>query len=92
MSERDRSRKAEILSTSGAAIAGAGGALLLERWLSSVALPLLVVGVLAHGIGMLLRRRLELRDLVQRAAWEEPVYWLCWLILAGILAYGFMRT
>lgn len=91
MSDRDRIRKAEILSVSGAAVAGAGAALLLERWLSAVAMPLLVVGVLAHGLGMLLRRRLEQRTLVPRAAWEEPVYWLCWVILAGILAYGFMR-
>ena len=92
MSERDRIRKAELLSTSGAAIAGAGAALLLERWLSQAALPLLVAGVLAHGMGMLLRRRFEQRALVQRIAWEEPVYWLCWLILAGILAYAFTRT
>ena len=91
MHERSAIRKAEILSTTGAAIAGAGLALLLERWLSPAALPLLVAGLAAHGWGMFQRRRLEAHSGIARAGWEAPVYWICWLALAAILLYAFLR-
>ena len=91
MHVRTAMRKAEILSTTGAAILGAGLALLLERWLSPAAIPLLVLGVAAHGWGMFARRRLEADAAVAPAAWEAPVYWLCWISLAAILLYAFVR-
>lgn len=91
MHERAAIRRAEILSTSGAAILGAGGALLLQRWLSPVAVPLLVLGVLSHGWAMYERRRLESHAGVTRARWEGPLYWLCWVSLALILLYAFVR-
>ena len=90
MQERDSIRKAEILSITGAAILGAGLALIAEQWLSPVAIPLLILGVLAHGLGMFQRRRLEKHAGVARSAWEGPAYWLCWIVLGGILLYAFL--
>ena len=90
MHERNSIRKAEILSVTGAAILGAGLALLLERWLSPVGVPLLVLGVLTHGFAMFQRRRLEGRAGVARATWEGPAYWLCWIALGGTLLYAFL--
>jgi polyferredoxin len=92
MHERNSIRKAEILSVTGAAALGAGLALLLERWLSPVAVPLLVLGALTHGFAMLQRRRLEEHAGVARAAWEGPAYWLCWIALVAILLYAFVAT
>ena len=91
MHERGAIRRAEILSTSGAAILGAGAALLLERWLSPVAVPLLILGVLSHGWGMYERRRIESHSGVSRARWEGPLYWLCWVSLCLILLYSLLR-
>ena len=86
---RDLMRRAEILSTTGAGVLGAGIGLLLGRWLAPLALTLFVAGIAAHAWGMYARHRLESRTGVVRARWEEPVYWLCWIALASVLAYAF---
>ena len=83
-------RRAEILSTTGAGVLGAGIGLLLARWLASLALALFAVGIAAHAWGMYARHRLDSRTGVVRARWEEPVYWLCWIALASVLAYAFV--
>lgn len=83
-------RRAEFLSTTGAGLLGAGVGLLLERWLAPVATPLFLAGAAAHAWGMYARHRLESRVGVARAKWEEPLYWLCWLAIAGVAAYAFL--
>lgn len=87
---RDSIRRAEILSTTGAGVLGAGIGLLLGRWLAPFALALLVVGIAAHAWGMYARHQLDSRTGVVRARWEEPVYWLCWIALGGVVAYAFL--
>ena len=88
--DRDLMRKAEILSTTGAGVLGAGLGLLLARWLAPLALVLFLAGIAAHAWGMYARHRLESRAGVARARWEDPVYWTCWIALAGLLAYAFL--
>lgn len=83
-------RRAEVLSITGAATLGGGLALLLGRWLEPFALALLLAGIAAHAWGMYARHRAESQAGVQRAGWEEPVYWLCWITLAGVLLYAFV--
>jgi hypothetical protein len=83
--ERSEIRKAEILSTVGAGVLGAGLALLLHRWFAAVAIPLLILGAGVHGWAMFWRHRLESGHGVIRARWEQAVYWLCWAALAAIL-------
>ena len=88
--DRDLMRRAEVLSTTGAGVLGAGIGLLLERWLAAFSVALLVVGIVAHAWGMYARHRLDSRAHAARAKWEEPVYWLCWIALAGLIAYAFI--
>ena len=82
--QRSELRQAEILSTVGAGVLGAGLALLLHRWFSPLALPMLLLGAFAHGWGMYRRHRLESQENVIRAQWEQAVYWLCWVALGAI--------
>lgn len=49
-------------------------------------MPLLVGGVLVHGVGMTLKYRLERRD-GQPLWWERVLFWLCWACLAALLVW-----
>jgi len=90
LENRDVMCRAEILSTAGAAVLGAGLGLLLGRWLAPLTLPLFGVGITTHAWGMYERHRLVSRTGVMRARWEEPVYWICWIAPASILIYAFL--
>jgi hypothetical protein len=74
---------AELASGLGAIVLGAGLALVLPDWLRAHALPLLVAGVLVHGVGMTLKYRLESRG-VQPLWWERALFWACWACLGGL--------
>ena len=84
---RSRRNQAELLSTVGAAVLGAGVALLLERWLAPFAVLIAVVGLAVHAWGMFNKHRIESSEKVQRTPWEPYVYWTCWLVLAGLITY-----
>ena len=92
MHERASIRRAEVLSTVGAAFLGAGLALLAQRWVGGYGVPLLLGGVAAHGIGMAMRHRLETHAGVDRAKWEDAIYWGCWARLAGLVAWPLLRS
>jgi hypothetical protein len=74
---------AELASGLGAIVLGTGLALLLPGWLRTYAVPLLVGGVLVHGLGMTLKYRLESRD-GSPLWWEQALFWLCWACLAAL--------
>jgi hypothetical protein len=84
---RSRIKAAELLSTLGAAVLGAGVALLLRRWLVGFAVPILFVGLAVHACGMFQKHRVESAENVRRAPWESALYWACWASLAGLIAY-----
>lgn len=89
MTVRGRStatKGAELASGLGAIALGAGAALLLPDALRAYALPLLIGGVLVHGIGMTLNYRLESRD-GPPLWWERVLFWLCWACLAALLVW-----
>ena len=80
------SKAAELVSGLGAIVLGAGLALVLPDWLRNYALPLLVTGVVVHGLGMSLKYRLERRD-GPPLWWERTLFWLCWACLAGLVVW-----
>lgn len=88
MEARSAIKRAELLSAMGAGALGAGAALLLERWIGTAGLPLLVVGAVMHGFGMYQRRKLEDLGQPARPAWENALYWGCWMLLAGVLGWA----
>jgi hypothetical protein len=74
---------AEFASGLGAIVLGAGLALLAPQRLQSLAVPLLVVGILMHGVGMTLKMRLESAQ-GGPLWWERALFWLCWAGLAPL--------
>lgn len=91
---RARIKRAELLSTVGAAVLGGGAALVLEKWLAAHAVPIIVVGLVAHAWGMFDKHRIESGSAVERARWEDVLYWSCWILLGALgaaLAFGSIR-
>ena len=83
-------KRAELLSSFGAGILGAGIGLLLANMLSEYGLPILLLGLISHSLGLFQKHRLERGEHV-RIWWVESLYWLCWLALAVLLAYIVIR-
>ena len=80
-----RVKKAELLSSLGAGVLGAGLALLLPKQLAPYAIPILLLGLISHAVGMSQKHSLEGQGEVVRVWWAEALYWLCWLGLAALL-------
>jgi hypothetical protein len=79
-------KAAELASGLGAIVLGAGLALALPDWIRVYAIPLLVGGVVTHGLGMTLKYRLESRA-GPPLWWETALFWLCWASLIGLAAW-----
>jgi hypothetical protein len=76
-------KSAELASSLGTIVLGAGLALLLPVTFRSFAIVLLVTGLVVHAVGMTIKYRLEARDGAP-SWWERALYWLCWASLAGL--------
>lgn len=84
-----RERFAGLTSSLGAGILGAGLGILLARNLSGLGLPFLFLGGVMHAFGMWDMRRMERNGtLSPRPLWSLLLYWICWLLLAGIGIYA----
>ena len=79
-----RMKRAGLLSSAGALVLGVGLGLLLPGEVRALAVPILVVGMLAHGWGMLEAHRLERVSEVAPPRWAGVLYWVCWLLLIGL--------
>jgi hypothetical protein len=80
-----RLKRAELLSSVGAGILGAGLALFIPDTLAPYKLAIVVLGLMAHAVGMFLKHRAERATSARRIWWAELLYWLCWLGLAALL-------
>lgn len=76
-----------LLSTTGAAVAGIGLGALLGQMLRPIAVAVLVVGILAHLVGMFGNRRAQLSTGYRFRWWEVGAYWLCWALIAAVGIY-----
>lgn len=76
-------KAAELASSLGAGVLGAGLALLAPDALGRYGLPILLAGILVHGTGMTLKHRLES---AARAPlwWEKALFRACWIALAAV--------
>jgi membrane-bound ClpP family serine protease len=86
-----RENAAMLLSTTGAAIAGAGFGLFFSRLLQPYDAAILIVGIVAHLVGMVTKRRAQASENYVRAGWEIASYWICWgliVLLLGYIAFG----
>ncbi len=86
-----RIKRAELLSSVSAGVLGAGIALLLTPILARYAVPILLLGLIAHSVGMSQKHRLEQQGEGVRVWWAEALYWLCWLGLAALLLFILVR-
>jgi len=83
----DQRARAELLSSIGAGVLGAGLALVFRDALTVILVPLLMLGAAMHMLGMFQKHRLDPFEAVAGPRWTVWAYWTCWLLLLGLLAY-----
>jgi hypothetical protein len=82
----NRLKLAELTSGVGALVLGVGLGALFPQWFGRMAGVITVVGVSLHAFGMWDKHRVEARDEAENPLWVVVLYWVCWLLLAGVLA------
>ena len=93
MNELSRpSKAAELLAGVGAVVLGMGLGLLFRESLGPFAVPILVVGGVAHAWGMLVKHRLERQKPDGRVWWAEASYWACWAALFALAIYVVLKA
>lgn len=75
----------ELLGGVGAAILGAGAALLFARWLLPYTVPVLIVGIVTHGWAMFAKGRLERKVNEVQPWWATAAEWACWIMIAALI-------
>jgi hypothetical protein len=76
----------ELTSGVGALVLGAGLGALASPWIGSAATRLALTGLALHAFGMWDKHRMESADHAHNPPWVVASYWLCWLLLAVVLA------
>lgn len=84
---QNRLKRLEFLSGIGAAVLGAGVALLFAKWLYPFAIPALLVGLVSHGWAMFQKSRLEQQLGVVQPAWVTWAERGCWIMLFSVVLY-----
>ncbi len=87
-----RDKRIDLLGSLGAGFLGAGFALLFADALRGVAVPALLVGMAVHGGSMVAKGMAERAAGMVRPLWCLVMEWICWLLMAGLLAYVAWRA
>ena len=82
---------AELTSGVGALVLGVGLGALFPRWFAPAAGVIVLAGVVTHAFGMWDKHRLEGQADSATEPWVAALYWVCWLLLAGVVAFLFVR-
>jgi hypothetical protein len=80
-------KRAELASSLGALVLGAGIGGLAAPWLGRSALAVLLVGLAVHAWGMYDKHRLERGSDAGSVRFAAALYWGCWILLALLLAW-----
>lgn len=81
-------KRADLLSVTGAAVAGLGAGAFLSRWLAGVAVAALVAGLAAHAIGMASRHRLDTDEAGPLPPVWRALYIACWVAIVALVVVG----
>ena len=82
-----RLKLAELTSGVGALVLGVGLGALFATWIAPAAGLVALAGVLAHAFGMWDKHRLEAQTQADDGPFVAALYWVCWLLLAGVVVY-----
>jgi hypothetical protein len=82
----NRAKLADLTSGVGALVLGVGLGALFPRWFGPAAAVITIVCLSLHAFGMWDKHRLEATSSVENPIWVVALYWMCWLLLAGVLA------
>ena len=82
-----RLQLAELTSGVGALVLGVGLGAVFVRWVGPAAGVITLAGLLVHAFGMWDKHRLETRTSTDGGSLVAALYWVCWLLLAGVLLY-----
>ena len=82
-----RLKVAELTSGVGALVLGVGLGALFPQWFAPAASVIALAGVITHALGMRDKHRLENQAEAASDPWVTALYWACWLLLAGVVAF-----
>jgi hypothetical protein len=82
----NRAKLAELTSGVGGLVLGVGLGALLPRWFGPAAGMITFAGLSLHAFGMWDTHRLEAKSHAENALWVVALYWMCWLLLVGVVA------
>jgi hypothetical protein len=86
-----RLKLAELTSGIGALVLGVGLGALFPQWFAPAAGLITLAGVVAHAFGMWDKHRLEAQIHAESTPWVGALYWVCWLMLAGVVIFVVVR-
>lgn len=82
----NRLKVAELTSGVGALVLGVGLGALFPSWFGHAAGLITFAGLSVHAFGMWDKHRLESLGQTKNPLWVVASYWVCWLLLAAVLA------
>lgn len=83
---------AELTSGIGALVLGVGLGALFADWITDGASLIVLAGASAHAFGMWDKHRLEHHVDGAGGRWVVALYWVCSLLLAGVIVFLIARS